>query len=748
MSSAKGLRLVTGINAHRDDADGELALLRPTPQPAGDQTPRLGPQLPATPPATVQPDARFCIGGLATPSYSEGSVARVSREGRFGAVDVVDADVAGSRSPIRHLELSDRERSASPGGVIPVLSESVHVCLSTSSAAPRARSAEPVHSVSAQFSISQATLSVGAAGDVAARQNVTTTAWPVAASPGSVLAMLGTRLEASQPSGSHAAIALSAEEHAALVRALAPVPRLVPQPSGGRRPQGRAPSCRQERTDTHQPSEQPGAGAQRTEQVKFSQVRLHDLMRQSVAPATSLETGRLAEQRVGAAGVYTTTQPELEGPRQPHAAYGRAREAHADVQRPSDRPTCGSDAALDHSRLAAPCGGAAQQAAAPGKQARRGAALHEPTHAAAPGLQAADPAPSQRGRDAGAGLTAAARQAIAYPVAAPLMRSRAVQVSRDFDQGAGAAPQPPSRPRTSSMRSTGSARGSSHASVAPQRAWRPACCADNTAGMAQAPVPAARGRSASTGRPRNGSQPPNPFAHFEQCLPQALPQARVERMRSVESNASEQCRAAPAPGCARSASLEHLKRGHSGRGQAHQRGSDASGAGSLTRQHAPGARKGPAQLHRLREARLGTHAGATGAHDKAQGRRKSTREGCAARAPAAQQPGLQARESGSNDARAESMVFRASESRPANGPSGTAEVSAAPERKSSAAKRTVATLPGYGDRLRLQAREQVPHGHDRLFAGFESWTEVSYFTLQVRAIRTRAGPLESVYVAC
>jgi hypothetical protein len=46
-------------------------------------------------------------------------------------------------------------------------------------------------------------------------------------------------------------------------------------------------------------------------------------------------------------------------------------------------------------------------------------------------------------------------------------------------------------------------------------------------------------------------------------------------------------------------------------------------------------------------------------------------------------------------------------------------------------RRRLESLPTHEDRIRRQPRETVPHDHERLFAGFMEWREVSYFTLQV-----------------
>ena len=215
-------------------------------------------------------------------------------------------------------------------------------------------------------------------------------------------------------------------------------------------------------------------------------------------------------------------------------------------------------------------------------------------------------------------------------------------------------------------RSAGSSQGSRGGgaqrspAAQPAVAWRPACCADNTSAMSRAPQPVlARARSGS--RESRASQAPDPFAHFGECLPDALPAARAARMRSADSAGS------------RASSRHRSAHGDT----AYAQHSDAGSGGSHLTARKVSQRSTVRRSGRMRAAAF---AGATPAG------------ACM---------------------RAQAMVFASERSTPAPAPC------------------RVAALPSHAARLRKQAREGVPHAHDRLFAGFGAWHEVSFFTLQV-----------------
>jgi hypothetical protein len=257
------------------------------------------------------------------------------------------------------------------------------------------------------------------------------------------------------------------------------------------------------------------------------------------------------------------------------------------------------------------------------------------------------------------------------------------------------------RPRTSSLTSTRSNASATRAAAA----WRPACCADNNSGMSQRATPVLRGRSASAGSRRDARLPDSAFSHFEECLPQACSHARVAQMRSADANESEQGCPSLARSTARSASLQRGSRGDLA-AEPH-RCSAKQPAGSLTQQAPRQAGMQSAHQHGQVD-RIGS------LHQHSHGVGQQSARDCNV------WPG--------------SMVFRAG---PKQQAACLTEQHAGAQgrqgrRRSSIAMGGIASLPSYGDRLRLQAREGAPHGHDRLFCGFQAWTEVSYFTLQVR----------------
>ena len=84
------------------------------------------------------------------------------------------------------------------------------------------------------------------------------------------------------------------------------------------------------------------------------------------------------------------------------------------------------------------------------------------------------------------------------------------------------------------------------------------------------------------------------------------------------------------------------------------------------------------------------------------------------------------------------MVFRAGNENAVN--DRTAK-HGAQQRGSKAVRQDVSRVPDYAARLRMQAREAVPHDHDRLFCGFQPWIEVNYFTLQASFYATIACPI-------
>jgi hypothetical protein len=230
----------------------------------------------------------------------------------------------------------------------------------------------------------------------------------------------------------------------------------------------------------------------------------------------------------------------------------------------------------------------------------------------------------------------------------------------------------------------GSSAGSSRKCTTPWQpstAWRPACCAENCSTIFRVPPPvkAARERSAS----RSSLQPPDPFQHFGQCLPEALPEARAARLRlEVPRRRS----------CSGSASKQWHKPAR------------AAVANDLTERS--GSRQGACGLLPGRLRRL--HASCSEQESRPSSAQSATHS-CAQESSCSQKGAC-------GVAPKSVLVF---------GAQGQGTVVGLQSRC------RVETLPSHEERIRKQPRERVPHCHDRLFAGFGDWREVSYFTLQV-----------------
>jgi hypothetical protein len=285
----------------------------------------------------------------------------------------------------------------------------------------------------------------------------------------------------------------------------------------------------------------------------------------------------------------------------------------------------------------------------------------------------------------------------------------------------------------------------------PSGAWLPACCADDCSTMFQPPQPfLSRHRSLSVKQPRSLSKPPNLFAHFEQCLPQALPAAQVARLQSVGSLPTKPCSsalsdakfvsAAPLhvsmrPGQESMASPNDLTKQFSawpayscsGQGTASLRGAQDTSPPVLAHACAPGLQ----QVHFVElQDRAQLHAVHT--HQNVPPEVLPDRPLSAVPGNSTEQPATQVCDC-FDPSLYSSMIFCAGQqAAEAEQSCGCLDSSHEKGRRQSSVKEhTVERLPAYGARLRLQAREHVPHSHDRLFNGFQPWLEVSYFTLKV-----------------
>ena len=264
--------------------------------------------------------------------------------------------------------------------------------------------------------------------------------------------------------------------------------------------------------------------------------------------------------------------------------------------------------------------------------------------------------------------------------------------------------------------------------VAHTSAWRPACCADDGSTMSLPAGPVlARRRSLSHDRVRASAQPANPFAHFEECLPQATAAAQVERLQQAKCFKAGRHRRSCSAGQASQASGQPaFCEGNSLTEQCPLRPTRSYENASAEAAEAAApfvASQRGVLLPNADDMAQGIGAAAVGGRGSTQQTRelqiRAPRIGdqrldwhCAAQAWTPQV---------TTGAALFSAGLDAAESCPVPSPQ----------------RKHVDALPAYSEelskrRLRQPARERVAHGDTRFFQGFSAWREVSFFSLPVR----------------